>query len=256
MLKNIIIIMIIIIIIICIIIRCNLIKINESFNNNIIPKIILQTYHNKTRIPSKVYNNISKYAKGYKHIIYDDLLCIVFLKQNYPPIISETFTSLKKGPHKADLFRYCFLYKYGGIYLDVKTELIKPLDEIFTGSYLYTVLSKKNKCIYQGIIATPPLNPIFKILIDYIVNNRNSVNSYEIFVYHFYHTIQKYCQTIELKNGININKKGNINFYLFNEVCSRNTTQCYDGLDRYGFCCNIYDQGKKIIKTRYSDYPW
>ncbi len=229
----------------------------ESFNNNKIPKIILQTYHNKNRIPSKVYNNISKYGKGYKHIIYDDLLCINFLKKHYPPVISETFSLLKKGPHKADLFRYCFLYKYGGIYLDIKTELIKPLDEIFTDSYLYTVLSKKKNYIYQGVIATPPLNPIFKILIDYIVNNRNSVNNYEIFVSHFYSVIENYCKTIEeLKNGININKKNNINFYLFNELCSRNITLCNDGLDRYGYCCNIYDKGEKIIKTRYSDYPW
>ena len=31
---------------------------------------------------------------------------------------------------------------------------------------------------------------------------------------------------------------------------------CEDGLDKYNKCCYIYDNNEKIIKTRYSDYPW
>ena len=53
----------------------------------------------------------------------------------------------------------------GGIYLDIKTELIKPLNEIFNKNYTYSVLSIVRDTIYQGVIATPPGNPIFLKLI-------------------------------------------------------------------------------------------
>ena len=48
----------------------------------------------------------------------------------------------------------------------------------------------------------------------------------------------------------------NIDYYLFTEKCNKNANDCYDGLDKYGLCCFVWDGGEKIIKTRYADYPW
>ena len=63
-------------------------------------------------------------------------------------------------------FRYCYLYKFGGVYLDIKTELIMNIDDIFykNNIELYTVMNKTNKSIYQGIIASKPNNPLFRKL--------------------------------------------------------------------------------------------
>ena len=41
-----------------------------------------------------------------------------------------TFNSFKKGAHKADLFRLCWLYKNGGVYIDIDTDIVEPLDNI------------------------------------------------------------------------------------------------------------------------------
>jgi hypothetical protein len=234
-------------------------KSKEKFNvRNTIPKIIFQTYINKDNIPYKVFDNINKYAEGYTHIIYDDNECIQFLKDHYPPIVIKTYLRIKKGAHRADLFRYCLLNKYGGIYLDIKTELIKPLNEIFTNNYLYSVLSIEENTIYQGIIATPPNNPIFKVLINRIINTTNSDLSkrYGLLTAQFYEICRESCNNQTLINGLNFNTRSNINIYLFREKCSKISYDCYDGLDRYGRCCNVYDKGIKVIKTRYSDYPW
>ena len=43
--------------------------------------------------------------------------------------------------------------------------------------------------------------------------------------------------------------------YLFQEI-SLDKKECNNLLDRRGRCCMIYDKGRKIIKTRYEDYPW
>lgn len=222
-----------------------------DYYKNKIPKIIISTYHNKNIIPNKVYRNIKKYAPNYKHIIYDDNDIVMFLKKYYNPKILETFYKLN-GAHKADLFRYCYLYKFGGIYLDIKTELIQNIDTIFNkkNTNLYTVFSMFPGTIYQGIIATVPNMPIFEDLIKFIVQIKKPVTHYFAFTYDFYRKLKIYCFH-NLKRGYNNN-----NIYLFYEKCTRNPFDCKDGLDRYNKCCYVYDNNLKIIKTRYSDYPW
>lgn len=95
------------------ILRCE----DFTIDTNDIPKIIFQTYYKKEKIPQKVYDNISKYCKGYEHCIYDDKDCIEFLTKYFKKNVVDKFNELE-GAHKADLFRYCVLYIYGGIYLN------------------------------------------------------------------------------------------------------------------------------------------
>ena len=220
-----------------------------------IPRVIIQTYYDKDNIPKKVYDNIKEYAPGYEHIIWDDSECENFFKKYFNPNILKTFRKLK-GAHKADLFRYCYLYKYGGIYLDIKTELIRPVSEVFPENYTYSVLSIINNSIYQGIIATPPRNPLFLKLIYFMVKLVEKRNKfpYIIFTIDFFHKVYDYCGKTP-EPGLNYGQNG-FHYYLFLEKCSKNPAKCYDGLDRYGLCCYVYDGYKRMIKSRYSDFPW
>lgn len=222
-----------------------------------IPKFIISTHRSKDYIPLKVYKNISEYAPNYKHIIFDDKDIIIFLKKYYRPEVLEAFNSLK-GPHKADLFRYCYLYKFGGIYLDIKTELIKNIDSIFNKKdiNLYTVISSTRSRIHQGIIAAIPKNPIFIYLINDILNINKPVKSYHHFTRYFSNKLKEIYGLKQLENGEMISSNKNIRTYLFEEKCTKDQNDCKDGLDRYNRCCHVYDNGSKIIKTRYSDYPW
>ena len=234
----------------------------SSFNNviksNQIPKTIVSTYFNKDKIPKKVYDNIKKYAPNYNFLIFDDNEIINFLQNYYPKKVVETFYSLSQGPHKADLFRYCYLYKFGGVYIDIKTVLIKNIDDIFNkrNVHLYTVISKSNYSIHQGVIATVPKNPIFLKLINYIININKPVQPYFAFTIDFYNQLRKMYKIGRLKNGYLRDAHNKNNTYLFYEKCSKNPNDCEDGLDRYNVCCYIYDKDRKVIKTRYSDYPW
>ena len=239
--------------------------IEENFLNNKsniteIPKVIIQTYHDKSKIPIKVFNNIKKYAPEYKHIIFDDAECIDFFKKNYNASVLQRFLSLKSGAHKADLFRYCYLYINGGIYLDIKTELIKPLSDIFNENYLYTIIANNNKSIYQGIIATPPKNIFFLNLIEHIIEttNKQVQKKYLIFTIYFYRKLEEYLGD-KLHLGLNTSKvkKNHNKVFLFKEICSRYPKDCNNKLDRYNLCCYIFDKNdNKIIKVRYPDYPF
>ena len=220
-----------------------------------IPNVIIQTYSDKSKIPNKVFANIKKFAPNYSHIVYDDEECYSFLLNEFGHETANVFKNLKKGPHKADLFRYCYLYRNGGIYLDVKTELIKPINSIFTSkSRNYTVLSKNKGQIYQGIIACASNNPILKELINYIINNSKEIKDYHVFTKDFFDKLQSHIYKRPTSGK-------NRDWYLFQEKCvtkkdHSGVSLCKDGFDRYGYCCFVYDGEQPIIKTRYSDFPW
>ena len=249
-------------IILIIFIVVNHLNLQENFNNenniNQIPKLIISTYYNKNKIPLKVFENIKTYAPNYKYIVYDDNEIISFLKKYYPENVLQSFHELIRGAHKADLFRYCYLYIHGGIYLDIKTKLIEPIEQTFNilNVNFYTVLSMHKPTIYQGIIASAPKNPIFLELIDHIVNIKKPIKRYFEFTADFYKKLRVHYHFYEFQNGYYQDKNNKFNLYLFEEKCSRNPAYCEDGLDKYLLCCYIYNKNKKVIKTRYSDFPW
>lgn len=203
------------------------------------PKVIYQTTKDKTRIPPKVYDQIKKYAPDYKHIVFDDEECVKFLTTYYGQQYAMRFKNLGHGAHKADLFRYCLLYRQGGIYLDIKTELMRPLDGIFKDrTKIYSVMQFDRAGIYQGILASPANHGLFLELIEYVMSHGPS--HYHEYTQDFYKRVQHYPQE---------------DFILFQEECDHDGEEC-GGLDRYGLCCNVYQNNQKIIKTRFNDYPW
>ena len=123
----------------------------EISSQQVIPKVLHQTYKDVARIPRKVYENIREFAPEYEHLVYSDSDVVSFLSTNFKPEVLQAFHTLKLGAHKADLFRYCILYVKGGVYLDIKTELIKPLDKLFKDGAINTVISRVSSEIYQGV---------------------------------------------------------------------------------------------------------
>jgi hypothetical protein len=54
------------------------------------------------------------------HYLFDDSECRAFIAREYPDDVLYAYDRLIPTAFKADLWRYCVLYKYGGVYLDVK----------------------------------------------------------------------------------------------------------------------------------------
>ena len=91
----------------------------DNIDTSIIPNNLFQTYFNKEIIPDYIFKNIELYAKNYKYFLLDDNDALIFLNKYFKYKIVNKFNSLKLGAHKADLLRYCLLYIYGGIYIDI-----------------------------------------------------------------------------------------------------------------------------------------
>jgi len=218
-----------------------------------IPRVLHQTYTSLALIPPKVSANVHRFAPAFTRAFYDDTAIVLFLKEHFHPSVVAHFSSLKIGAHKADLFRYCVLYSVGGVYMDIKTELVRTLEGLFPPNRVTTVLSRKWGEIYQGILAAPPRQPIFLALIDAILKT-GADPPYDLFLQDFMDFVTADLWGGYPKEGPNdgfLHK-----YFFFTETCTTVAQQCEDRLDRYGFCCAIQLNGTRVFKTRYSDFPW
>ena len=67
---------------------------------------------------------------AYKHVMLPDELCHELVKEMYSavPDVARAYRILPKSILKADFFRYLVLYARGGVYSDIDTKCLKPID--------------------------------------------------------------------------------------------------------------------------------
>jgi hypothetical protein len=144
-----------------------------------IPKVIVQTHWYKH--PQYVIDMIKEKSVGweYKHFIDDEI--IEFIKDN--PIEDfnnsiEIYNSIKVPQHKADFFRYYYLYLNGGVYMDCDTMLQTDINQIVKNLDFFSVISDENNknCIFNGFIGTIPKHPIIHQALKHIYDNYNTDN--------------------------------------------------------------------------------
>ena len=67
-------------------------------------------------------------SPGYQISLFDDYDCREFIKNNFDKTILYCYDMLLPGAYRADFWRYCVLYKNGGIYVDAGLKLMVNLD--------------------------------------------------------------------------------------------------------------------------------
>jgi len=112
-------------------------SIPENYKEDI-PHNLFQTWSSKN-LPPKMkevveYNMIMNPEITF--YLYDDNDCRDFIKANFDSSVLDAFDCLKPGAYKADLWRYCVLYKYGGVYMDIKFKCLRKLKDIMTGNFV------------------------------------------------------------------------------------------------------------------------
>jgi mannosyltransferase OCH1-like enzyme len=162
----------------------------ENFDNNTIPKIIIQTWKSHN-IPFKYKDDIvsmKKYNQDFKYIFFSDDDIEYFLKKNYPEYY-KTYLKLPVFIQKIDFFRYVAVYHYGGFYFDLDMKGLYPLDELLNydcvfpvdqnipssrcNKYRYIKYCKKdlNLLLGQYAFGAKPQNKFIKELCDTIHKN-------------------------------------------------------------------------------------
>jgi len=97
-----------------------------------IPRIIHQTFPSKENLLPEISNNIAKICKmnpDWEYRLYDDFDIEERLFHYYGAKILKIYRRINRGygAARADFFRYLILYAEGGVYLDIKSTLTRPL---------------------------------------------------------------------------------------------------------------------------------
>lgn len=98
-------------------------------DNQHIPKVICQTLNERvTRsMHYKTVMNLQMLNPEYEYQFYTSSQRRLFIKSHFDEAVLDTYDGLVSGAFKADLFRYCWLYKNGGVYIDCKMVGRAPL---------------------------------------------------------------------------------------------------------------------------------
>lgn len=198
----------------------NIVLPSSTENGNfysIIPMNLFQTWHTLD-LPTKMKNNVELLRRQnpeFTYYLYDDEMCRDFIEKNFDKDVLYTFDKLIPGAYKSDLWRYCVLYKYGGIYLDIKYACTNGFKLKYFTNKEYFVRDRivdSNYGVYQALLVTLPNNYILYQCIQEIVRNvKNNVYSYNSFIISGPQLISKYftnndINKLELSfNGTSIN---------------------------------------------------
>ena len=170
-----------------------------------ISKVLFQTH--KTRLDAYVIDMIKSmigYEWEYKFFNDDDIIHFFI---NNPiadlPDIIKKYNSILKGAHKADLFRYYYLYVNGGFFMDSDAMLYVDIETIVKD---YDFVSVNSSChpgtIFQGILGASPKNEIIKKALykAYDVHQESLNKNYHFFCKQLYDIVNEndYGNTIKL----------------------------------------------------------
>jgi hypothetical protein len=127
-----------------------------------IPKLCIQTA--KEPIDPELHEQLAQYLHGWDYTFFSDADILAFFAANprdsYKDI-SQKFTAFTLGEHKADLFRYYYLFLKGGVFIDGDLMLYENLNTILGDNEFVSVRAiKPEGSVFNGFLAATPAHPI------------------------------------------------------------------------------------------------
>lgn len=148
-------------------------KIVSEKGDRKIPKIIFQTMETNLTLLNiqSCITQIKSINPDYKYYYFTSRQCREFIKKEFPDVL-EYYDLLLPGAYKADLWRYCVLYKYGGFYLDIRMYPYMSFDSIITNNTEFmSCVDVSQNMLYQAILGVEPKSQCMRNAIDECVKN-------------------------------------------------------------------------------------
>ena len=182
---------------------------NESWSSlytprHDIPHIILQV--TKTRQPSYVVNMVKeRFDSTWTYVNFTDVECVHYMTTHIVPgyeRIVEKFRSLS-GPHRADLFRYLYLYLNGGVFLDGDFMLYRDFRDFYRDEDFISIQTyhKEFNALFNGFIVVRPHSPIMFEAFDRLYHTSPLIlrAQYLRVCMDLYAIVKKYTRTMKIK---------------------------------------------------------
>lgn len=139
-----------------------------------ISKYVFQSWKTRDLPPELMQHRDRMIAKNpdYQYELYTDAEMDQFVNQNYSGTIANCYNSLNIMVARVDFWRYLVLYKFGGIYLDMDSEISLPLNTLIRENDRAIITKEGNPYFFvQWCMMFEAGHPILKSVIDVIVDN-------------------------------------------------------------------------------------
>ncbi|GMH40318.1 hypothetical protein BSKO_08222 [Bryopsis sp. KO-2023] len=158
-----------------------------------IPRIIHQTYKSRD-FPKSVKPLVESWSRvnpGWEVRFYDDEACVELVRNEFPQYF-DAYKALPKDVERSDFFRYMVILRYGGVYADIDTESIAPLDsvirsgdrlvagweaEVATSEEAFNRHFVRKRQVLQWVFAAEPGHPALQEICHRVASNAFKVFS-------------------------------------------------------------------------------
>jgi mannosyltransferase OCH1-like enzyme len=162
----------------------------KNISSVAIPSIIVQTAKN-INATGRLSQSFKQLNPNHTYMFFDDKQAEEFVRQHMPPDIIHAYEIMPVPVLKADYFRYIAIYVLGGVYTDIDTECLRPIDKwtdnstnvsfivaVEAESPLWKTLYARPLQLCQWTFASMPKHPILKRMIDNVAKQtRKFINS-------------------------------------------------------------------------------
>lgn len=139
-----------------------------------IPKVIVQTFKTQ-KLPFLTRWQIARAKRrnpDYKYLYFDDAAVDAFIRQSFDAETYRLYRRINIGAAKGDFFRYAFLLKHGGVYLDIDSCMIKKLDDFILPEDEALIGWEGNGiCYTQWVMVSAPGHPFLQRTMEIILDN-------------------------------------------------------------------------------------
>lgn len=207
-------------------------------------------------IPKKIYicdkelKYIEIYSQNWKRLnpdyeimLYDNNLCREFLLNEFSETHRDIFDYLQVGPIKADFWRVCVIYKYGGIYVDADAEPIETLGSFIENDVDFVTCSSYGPKFNPNFIMANAGDELLKRCIDTYLQMYEDNIEYSYWVWSIMTIFDKLLELENYNKESGIYYEGNKKYQILKEI------QCAEFYDDY----NEY-KGVMVFKNRYANY--
>jgi mannosyltransferase OCH1-like enzyme len=157
-----------------------------------IPRVVYQCFKTN-KITDRISNIIERnksMCPDFEFKFYDDDMCEEFIKNNFESDIYEAYKKInpRLGAMKSDFWRYCILFKNGGIYIDIKilfkinfADIVKDKCILDLPHDDYEIWRKGNPTYEQYLLIFPKEHEYLSSMIKTMTSN--ILNEYRPVIY-------------------------------------------------------------------------
>jgi mannosyltransferase OCH1-like enzyme len=139
-----------------------------------IPKVIVQTFKTQ-KLPFLTRWQIARAKRRnpqYEYLYFDDAAVDAFIRDSFDDEILRLYRRINIGAAKGDFFRYAFLLKHGGVYIDIDSCLVKKLDDFLLPNDQALIAWEGNGIHFvQWVLVFAPGHPFMQRTMEIIIDN-------------------------------------------------------------------------------------